>query len=169
MAVTQQQLKALFEYRADGNLVRKVSVGGPAGQVGRVVGFQLKDPARPEKVYMATKISGEHYCIHKLVWLWHHGFLPEQLDHINRNSVDNRIENLRLASACENMSNRKVFSNNTSGCKGVSWHKRSNQWFAYVDVRRKRKNLGYFDDLELAELVTTEARDLYHGKYAQHA
>jgi hypothetical protein len=169
MPVTQQQIQGLFEYRQDGNLVRKVAVGGPAGQVGRVVGFELKDPARPDKVYMATKIGGQHFCIHKLVWLWHYGVLPEQLDHINRNSVDNRIENLRLASSCENMSNRKIFSNNTSGCKGVSWHKQHNRWFAYVNVRKKRKNLGYFDDLELAELVSTEARDLYHGKYAQHA
>jgi len=169
MAVTQEKLKALFEYRADGSLVRKVAVGGPAGQVGRVVGFQLKDPARPEKVYMATKISGEHYCIHKLVWLWHYGVMPDQIDHINRNSLDNRIENLRLASSCENMSNRKIFSNNTSGCKGVSWHKLRNRWFAYVNFQKKRKCLGYFDDLELAELVSTEARDLYHGKYTQNA
>jgi hypothetical protein len=169
MAVTQQQLKALFEYRADGNLVRKVAVRGPVGQVGRVVGYQTKDSSRPDKVYMATKIEGQYYAIHKLIWIWHYGVVPDQIDHINRNSVDNQIENLRLASTCENMSNRKVFSNNTSGCKGVSWHKRISRWFAYVDVRKKRKCLGYFDDLELAELVSTEARDLYHGKYANHA
>ena len=169
MVITQKRLKELFDYREDGNLVRKVSVGGPSGQIGRVVGFGLKDPARPEKIYMATKINGQHYCIHKLIWLWHYGTLPEQLDHINRNSLDNRIENLRPASFSENMSNRKLFSNNTSGCKGVSWHKRKNRWFAYVDVCKKRRCLGYFDDLELAQLVSTEARELYHGKYANHA
>ena len=169
MALTQQQLKDLFEYRTDGNLIRKVVARGPAGQVGRVVGYRTKDSSRPDKVYMATKIEGQYYAIHKLIWIWHHGAVPNQLDHINRNSVDNRIENLRLANSSENACNRKLFSNNTSGCKGVSWHKAQSRWFVYVDTNKKRKNIGYFDDLELADLVSTEARDLYHGKYANHA
>jgi hypothetical protein len=169
MALTQQQLKDLFEYRKDGNLVRKVVARGPAGQVGRVVGYQTSDSSRPDKVYMATKIRGQYYAIHKLIWIWHHGAVPEQVDHINRNSVDNRIENLRLANRSENACNRKLFSNNTSGCKGVFWNKARSRWFVYVDTNKKRKNIGYFNDFELAELVSTEARDLYHGKYANHA
>jgi len=166
VAITQERLKELFDYREDGNLVRNVAVEGPSGQVGRVVGFKLKDPARPEKIYMATKINGQHYCIHKLIWLWHYGILPEQLDHINRNSLDNRVENLRLATASENMMNRKTFKNNTSGCRGVSWHKRLQKWGVSVSVAGKQKHLGYFEDFELAELVSIQARDLYHGRFA---
>jgi hypothetical protein len=69
----------------------------------------------------------------------------------------------------ENICNRGLFSNNTSGCKGVSWNKRINKWQCYVSIKTKIKHLGYFEDLELADLVSTEARDLYHGKYANHA
>ena len=60
MALTQQQLKDLFEYRTDGNLIRKLVARGPAGQVGRVVGYRTKDSSRPDKVYMATKIEGQY-------------------------------------------------------------------------------------------------------------
>ena len=169
MSITQEQLKALFDYREDGVLVRKVATSGPAGQVGRVVGSFLGDTTRPGKGYMATKISGVHYCLHKLIWMWHHGSMPEQIDHINKNTLDNRIENLRPASSSENMMNRRLFSNSTSGCKGVSWHKQHRKWFVYINVHKRRENLGYFDDLELANLVSTEARDLYHGRYASHA
>ncbi len=83
--------------------------------------------------------------------------------------MDNRIENLRLATASQNMMNRKKFKNNRSGVTGVSWHKKSERWFVYIDANKKRKNIGYFDDFELAELVAIEARDLYHGKFARLA
>jgi len=101
--------------------------------------------------------------------LYHHGVVPEQLDHINRDTSDNRIENLRPANICQNARNRGLFSNNTSGCKGVAWDKTASKWISYVSVNKKHTKLGAFDDLELAELVSIEARDLYYGKYANHA
>jgi hypothetical protein len=107
--------------------------------------------------------------MHKLIYLYHHGVVPDQLDHINRDSTDNRIENLRPVNSFENTCNRRLFLNNTSGCKGVAWNKRVKKWQSYVSIKTKIKHLGYFDDLELADLVSTEARDLYHGKYANHA
>jgi hypothetical protein len=166
MSITQDQLKTLFDYRDDGNLTRRVAISGPSGKVGMVVGSFLGDTTRPGKGYMATKISGKHYCIHRLIWMWHHGDMPEQIDHINRNSLDNRIENLRPATASQNTMNRKLFANSTSGCRGVSWHKKRGMWWSYVDVNKKRKSLGYFNDLELADLVAVEARSKFHGQFA---
>lgn len=165
--VTQSKLKELFYYRDDGNLVRLVPTGGPCGQIGRAIGsISNAGRNRMDKKYLITKINGQHYCVHKLIYMWHHGHMPEQVDHINRVSLDNRIENLREATACENASNRKVFTSNTSSAKGVSWHKFSSKWFVYINVNRKRINLGYFKDFELAELVASEARDKYHGSFA---
>lgn len=165
--ITQERLKELFDYREDGNLVRKVAVGGRAGQVGRAIGSVVSGGAdRPDKKYLSTKIAGKHYCVHKLVYLWHHGEWPDQVDHINQNSLDNRIDNLRLAGSCENMQNRKLFRNNSSGAKGVSWNKRVNKWQVYVGVNRKIKHLGYFEDFQLAELVAQEARQKFHGAFA---
>jgi uncharacterized protein YkuJ len=100
--------------------------------------------------------------------MWHTGVMPEELDHINRNTLDNRIENLRVANKSQNACNRTVFANNTSGIKGVSWNARNKKWFVYVDVNKKRNNIGYFDDIDLAELVAIEAREKLHGVYANH-
>jgi len=165
--ITQEEVRKLFDYREDGALIRKVAVGGPAGQIGRAIGsVTTGGAARPDKKYLITKIAGKHYCVHKLVYLWHHGQWPEQIDHINRDSLDNRIENMRAAEACSNMQNRKLFKNNTSGVKGVSWNKKYNKWAVYVGVNRKIKQIGYFEDLEFAELVSQEARLKYHGAFA---
>ena len=165
--LTQEEVKALFDYRDDGKLIRKVATLGAAGKIGTVVGSYPKKTTRSWR-YAVTKISGEHWCVHKLIFLWHHGYVPEQLDHINRDTLDNRIENLREASSTQNACNRGKFSNNTSGAKGVFWHERSQKWFVYVDVAKKRHNIGYFEDFELAELVALEAREKYHGLYANH-
>lgn len=166
--IDQETLKSLFEYRSDGCLVL---ANDPEVDLWkrRPVGFLSQSKDRPEKSYRSTKIKGKHYRIHSLIWLWHYGELPKQIDHINRNGLDNRIENLRIATNSQNMMNRKKFKNNSSGVTGVSWHKNQDKWFVYVDANKKRKNIGYFDDLELAELVAIEARDLYHGKFARLA
>lgn len=165
--VTQEEVRRLFDYREDGSLVRKVAVGGPAGQEGRAIGSVATGGSkRPDKKYLTTKIAGKHYCVHKLIYLWHHGEWPEQLDHVNQDSMDNRVENLRPANSCTNMQNRKLFKNNTSGAKGVAWNKRVSKWQVYVGVDRRIKHIGYFEDFELAELVAHEARQKFHGAFA---
>jgi hypothetical protein len=160
MTITQAKLKAMFDYRDDGQLVSKFASSGNNNYAGRAIGWSAA------KGYRHTKINGKTYRLHTLIWLWHHGEIPEMLDHINKNTSDNRIENLRIATPSQNAMNRKLFSNNTSGCRGVAWHKHQAKWFAYVDFNRRRKCLGYFDDLELADLVATEARAIYHGEFA---
>ena len=164
--ITKETLHELFYYREDGNLIRKKSTTGNGNYAGRAIGTNPKKDRANR--YSTTKIQGQHWCVHKLIYLYHHGIVPDQLDHINRNTTDNRIENLRPVSASQNASNRTLFKTSTSGYKGVSWHKASNKWFVYVDVNKKRKNIGYFEDLELADLVATEARNKYHGAYANH-
>ena len=166
MALSQQRLKELFDYREDGVLVRKAPTSGPHGRVGAVVGFFNADTTRPGKGYMTTKISGKHYCIHKLIWMWHHGDMPEHIDHIDKDACNNRIENLRPATASENMRNRRTFSNNSSGHRGVSWHKAQSKWAAYVTVNKKTVHLGYYNDLEVAADKARAARQQLHGQFA---
>ena len=168
--LTQAKARDLFEYHEDGYLIRKISGMGRANQAGSKVGnYSAKNLGERNARYITTKINGQHWCIHKLIYLWHHGCVPEQLDHINRDTLDNRIENLRPATASQNASNRKLFSNSTSKVKGVSWHKYTKKWFVYLDIDKQRKNIGYFDDFEFAELVAIAAREKYHGSYANHS
>ena len=168
--VTQEQLHDLFDYREDGNLIRRVAVRGPGGQIGRAIGSMSNGgKCRPDKKYMATKIAGQHYYVHKLIYLYHHGYMPEQVDHINRNALDNRIENMRPATASQNCANRSLFKNSTSGTRGVSWDKIHKKWNAYISINGKRKNLGYYNDLEEAANRSASARNEFHGDYAaQH-
>jgi len=55
----------------------------------------------------------------------HHGYMPPEVDHINGDRADNRIENIRAANRSENQCNRFALANNTSGYPGVSWHKKT--------------------------------------------
>ena len=116
----------------------------------------------------SVEIDHKSYSVHRLVWLMHHGVLPEFLDHINGNKLDNRIENLRPATKSQNNQNKRLYSNNTSGVKGVCWHKRIKKWQVNVRVNGKQKSFGFFDDIELAELVASEARNKLHGQFARH-
>lgn len=74
---------------------------------------------------------------------------------------------LRPATRSENQCNRGAIASNTSGYSDVSWHKHSKAWYVRVMKDGKSKIIGYFKDLELAGLVSAEARSLYHGAYAK--
>jgi hypothetical protein len=97
-----------------------------------------------------------------------HGVLPTFIDHINNNRLDNRIENLRIATDSQNNCNKGIQANNTSGSKNVKWHERIKKYEVSVQVNKQRKYIGVFEDLELADLVATMAREKYHGSFAKH-
>jgi hypothetical protein len=164
VSLTQEAVRELFEYREDGNLVRRKAGMGNGNYAGRKIGTTPKMTRNSR--YSMTKVHGEHWCVHKLIYLYHHGVVPKHLDHINGDTSDNRIENLREATAAQNMQNRKTFANNKSGHKGVAWSKFHSKWFVYMDVNKVRINHGYFDDLGEAALAASELRKIHHGSFA---
>lgn len=87
-------------------------------------------------------------------------------DHINGNGLDNRRENLRLATRSQNSINRGKQSNNKSGYKGVSWNKRDKRWTAQITINKHIINLGGFDTPEQAYEAYKEAAKQYHGTFA---
>jgi hypothetical protein len=105
--------------------------------------------------------------VHRLIFVLHHGYLPKEIDHINGDRADNRIENLRAVTRSENQCNRSALTSNTSGYPGVSWHKKSQAWVVRVMKNGKSHLLGYFKELELAGLVAAEARAIYHNGFAK--
>lgn len=68
------------------------------------------------------------------------------VDHANGDGLDNRRANIRLATKAQNAHNAKTQSNNTSGFRGVSWHRRAGRWMARADTTY----LGLFDSPEAA-------------------
>lgn len=120
------------------------------------------------KGYKHTTIKKKPYLLHRLIFMMFYGYMPNEIDHINGNRSDNRIENLRPATNTQNQQNAKIRKDNKSGAKGVYWFKELKKWKVDIAIKGKRKYIGVFDDLELAELVAQEARDKYHGKFARH-
>ena len=97
--------------------------------------------------------------VHRIVYERTHGKKPKgfQIDHINGNKLDNRIENLRLATYAENQWNAKTRVDNTSGVKGVCWKKGLNKWYAQIKHNKELLYLGVFKDKKEAEKVAVSA------------
>jgi len=91
----------------------------------------------------------------------------EYVDHIDRNGLNNRRENLRLCSFSQNLMNQKRYKNNTTGYKGVSFYKALGKFMAYINFQNKRIHLGYFDTALEAYAAYCEAAKKYHGEFAR--
>lgn len=97
--------------------------------------------------------------VHRLIFFIANGRPPRgEIDHINGNPSDNRIDNLREVTREINGRNQKRPSTNTSGYIGVCWHKQHQKWFARGAVSGKAVHLGYFSDIEKAAAVAQEWR-----------
>lgn len=88
------------------------------------------------------------------------------VDHADRDKLNNTRGNLRIATASENQSNRRKQHNNTSGHKGVYFHKLLNKWYSAISVQGKLKSLGYFKKKEDAIAAYNEAAVQYKGDFA---
>jgi len=92
----------------------------------------------------------------------------QQIDHWNRDTLDNRRENLRIGTPTQQSCNQGLRTNNTSGVKGVSFDKHKSKWHAYVAINGKRRFNKYFRSKKDAELAVREARLKLHGAFACH-
>ena len=101
------------------------------------------------------KIIRFHYLLDKKGW-----------DHINRNTFDNRKNNLRKATQEENAKNRTIRKDNTSGVTGVYWHKGTGKWQAGIGLNGKMKYLGVFDTYEEAIEARVKAEKEYYGEWS---
>jgi hypothetical protein len=88
-----------------------------------------------------------------------------QVDHRNHGTLDNRRSNLRICTGSQNLQNKRVQSNNISGVAGVCWCKRNKKWVAQIRIDKRRKHLGYYDDLKCAIVARYAAERKYFGKF----
>lgn len=160
MNVTQDELLEMLEYR-DGELywkkpnTNRLKPGDKAGSMSNCG-------------YHHTMVKGTLYKTHRLIFLMFYGYLPECVDHINCITTDNRIENLRAATKAENCRNSRKQRDTKSGIKNVHWRGQAKMWRVQLTLNNKAVRIGMFKDKELAELVAYEAREKYHGKFANH-
>jgi len=156
---SQQNLKELFDYK-DGNLYWKKSKGR------RIAGTLAGTKSH---TYCQVCINYVLYRNHRLIWIYHNNECPKEIDHINGNTFDNRIENLRNCSKSQNQFNKKISKNNTSSIKGISWSKQKKKWRARISVDGQEKHIGFFDCLKKAEKAISQKRILLHGVFSKNA
>ncbi len=91
----------------------------------------------------------------------------QQIDHINRNGLDNRRSNLRFCTSSQNIQNQTTMRSGTSRYKGVCWDKYFNKWEARVQLQPKRYLIGRFkNEIEAAKAYDTKAKELF-GEFAR--
>lgn len=161
--ITQERLKEVLSYDPDtGIFVYKSGKGGVVK--GNVVS------GLDGCGYIKIGIDYKQYRAHRLAWLYVYGKWPSgELDHINHDRQDNRIENLRDVERTDNGRNLSIKSNNTSGVTGVQWNRQNQNWRARVMVDGYTINLGSFDNFDDAVAARLAANDKYgfhdnHGK-----
>lgn len=94
----------------------------------------------------------------RLAFTWMGEPLPEQVDHDDGDSLNNRWANLKPSTNAENGKNRSLSRANSSGVTGVCWNKAKGKWQAQVKLNGKLRYPGYFDDLDEAEAAVSEFR-----------
>lgn len=117
--------------------------------------------------YLKTKVNGKKIAVHRLIWFLIYGELPDVVDHINGDTSDNRIINLRNVDATGNARNTKVNKLNKTGLMGVSWY-HGRKWVAYIG-KKPRTHLGYSTDFFEACCMrkSAEAKMTYHPNHGK--
>jgi len=159
--LTQSLLKEIFSYHPDGYLIRNRT------------GVAVESKVTKHHQYARVVIDSKPYAMHRMIFLWHHGYLPKVTDHIDGDKTNNRIENLREVTYQQNSFNKKRDCISRSPYKGVKPSSRARKngfvpWEVCITVDRKPMHFGTFDDIEVANQVAIAAREKYHGQFARH-
>lgn len=171
MSLTQEEAHRLFEYK-DGVLYWKER---PRSDFNSDLAWKQWNPKHAGKLagcwsghHVTVSINKKHHALARIVFVMHYGYLPEIVDHADCNPMNNCISNLRAATKAENQRNAGMYAHNTSGFKGVVWSKHAKKWIARIKVFGKTKHLGTFESKELAADFVQLAREMLHGKFANH-
>ena len=120
-----------------------------------------------ETNYRSIRILDKAYLSHRLAWLYTHGEFPIEIDHIDGNGENNKIENLRNVSHSVNCQNMPTQRNNTSGVVGVNWDKAREKWSAEITASKNKIRLGRHAHLFEAACARKSA-EIKHGFHINH-
>lgn len=138
--VTQALVRKFFNYDPTSGLLtwrlptRGTSVGDKVGTI--------------SNGYVQVNIGNKQYRAHRIIWLYMYGYMPEHIDHINHDGLDNSLTNLRDVPQQENNRNMPKRKDNSSGETGIRFIEATGK---YV-VRIAQKHIGTFKTL--AEAIT---------------
>lgn len=159
--VSAQRARELLTYDASTGILRWRVRRGRSAKPGDVAGCVAPNG------YRHIRIDGRLFQSARLVWLVVYGEDPrQQIDHINLDRLDDRLDNLRLATNSENQANQPRGRNNRSGFKGVSWFKPSKRWRAVIRANNRQIYIGLFDDPAEAHRAYVREANHHFGEFA---
>ena len=131
---------------------------------GDVAGFSMQHK------YVCVCLYCRYYLIHRVMWYLKTGKWPKHnIDHRDGDPANNKWKNLRKASNSQNQMNKKKPANNTSGYKGVCWHKHGSRWCAMIEKNGKQVWLGAHATPKLAHAAYVAAANKQFGEFARAA
>lgn len=156
---TSEHLHKLFRYE-EGELYWRIKKRGISSK--KPIGAGCKTR------YKLVMIDRGVYLLHRVIFNMFNSGSAEFIDHINGNTLDNRVENLRAASIYQNNQNTKKSKRNTSGFKNISWDKVRAKWRVCLHSRGKTVSSKRFDELGKAIDYAKSMREQFHGEFANH-
>jgi len=152
--LTYERAKELFRYNAESGLLERKLKSGRWKVCGHKPVCQG---------YGYARVDGNMYYTHRVIWLLVHGEWPEhEIDHIDRNKMNNRIENLRAVTPSENQHNHGLRRDNSTGFTGICFHKAAKKYVAQIWLNGKPNYLGIFSTAEDAFLAYQLAKIEHH-------
>ena len=145
----------IFTWRTKESNFSRIIVGSPAGHIHKTG-------------YLVIRLYFKAYRAHRLAFLYMLGHFPlNQVDHVNRNKLDNSWINLRPASYVLNNKNKTLQKNNKSKYTGVSWRKDRKFWIATITVNKKLIYLGSSYNFDEA-VAMRQAANIKYGFHPNH-
>lgn len=157
---TQGRLRELFDYDPAGFLLWRSEGKRKTGRIGKRAGSVTYQSGGYRRRLIA--IDGVSFIAARLIWKWHTGEEPIVVDHINRESLDDRIENLRASDYRLNAHNRTGFC--ASGLKGAQ--RANGTYMAAIHVNGRRVYLGRHKTPEAAHAAYAAAASKLFGEHA---
>lgn len=173
MSINRKSRKAVRPIRIEGNIAYVTLTKGyeaiiDAEDAHLVEGFNWHAKIFRHTCYAksspaAAKVLGSQY-MHRIIAKTPINMIT---DHIDRNGLNNKKDNLRHATGSENNCNTEAYCNNKSGIKGVHWCNTKKRWKAQVRFKGYQKHLGYFRNIEDAKMAREEGCKLIHKEFAR--
>jgi hypothetical protein len=113
--------------------------------------------------YVVTNVEKDYFRLHQMIL----GFPKSGIDHIDRNPLNNRRNNLRLCNQQQNTANTGLFKHNSTGYKGVSWDKSRSKYMAKIKLNGRTVNLGRYACAEDAAIAYNNKAKEAFGKFAR--
>ena len=168
--LTQSYLKSILSYDPETGVFtwkERQDVTQPAQWNGRFAGKQAGTKRKGGNTfYRRIRIGDKPYLTHRLAWFYMTGqWPPEQIDHVDGNGLNNRFENLRLATHGQNKANSGAYRTNKLGIRGV--HRQGNRYIARIQISRRKIHLGSFDTPQEASAAYAKAAEKHFGEFAR--